>query len=251
MNSNKNEEIEIDLVRLFKVILNKLWLVILFCVVFTGAAYHLTDAFITPLYESDVKFYVNNSSISVGDIGVSMTTGDLSASQSLVKTYMVLLNTRDTLKEIIKEANLNMSTGTLSSMLSSSSINSTEVFKVTVTSSDPEQAALIATTIADVLPRTISTIIDETSARIVDTAVVPSFPSSPNIITNSLIGFLIGGVVSVAIIVLNALLNQEIKSEDELFEIYELPLLAVVLNSTKNDKKYKKSSYYNYYEYKQ
>lgn len=46
--------------------------------------------------------YVNNSSISVGSTQVNLS--DLTAAQSLVETYMVILKTRGTLEEVIKEA---------------------------------------------------------------------------------------------------------------------------------------------------
>lgn len=66
------------------------------------------------------------------------------------------------------------------------------------------------------------------SVRIVDYAVVPAYPVSPSITKITMIGFLLGGFVSVGIIVLMELLNESIRSEDYLLQTYDLPILAVI-----------------------
>ena len=60
--------------------------------------------------------YVNNSSISVGSTQVNLN--DLTAAQSLVNTYIVILNTRGTLEEVIDQAGLSYDYETLSGMIS-------------------------------------------------------------------------------------------------------------------------------------
>src|SRR5699024_186342 len=83
-------------------------------------------------------------------------------------------------------------------------------------------------TIADVLPDKISDIVEGSSVRVVDYAVVPVFPVSPSVTKYAMIGVLLGGVLSVGVIVLMELLNESIRSEDYLIQTYDLPILAVV-----------------------
>ena len=70
--------------------------------------------------------------------------------------------------------------------------NSTEIFEVVVTSPSPKEAEEIANAIAYILPKRISSIIEGSSAEVVDYAVVAARPSSPNYVTNVLLGFFLG-----------------------------------------------------------
>lgn len=101
--------------------------------------------------------YVNNSSINVGSTQVDLS--DLSAAQSLVETYIVILKTRGTLEQVIEQENLSYDYETLSDMIEAGAVNSTEVFEIQVTSADPEEAERIANCIAELLPGRISEIV--------------------------------------------------------------------------------------------
>ena len=150
-------------------------------IICAALAFSYTVFMVTPLYQANCLIYVNNSSFSVGSSSFSISSADISASQSLVDKYIVILKSRATLNEVIEEAGLNMSYGQLSGMVSAAAVNETEIFRVTVTSPDPEEAKLIANTIAEVLPVKVSDIIDGSSVRVVDYAVKPSVKSSPSI----------------------------------------------------------------------
>ncbi|MFH7445355.1 hypothetical protein RA265_30460, partial [Pseudomonas syringae pv. tagetis] len=70
---------------------------------------------------------------------------------------------------------------TVSDMIEAGAVNSTEVFEIQVTSADPEEAERIANCIAELLPGRISEIVEGSSVKIVDYAIVPSHKSSPSI----------------------------------------------------------------------
>ncbi len=241
MQQGKNDEIEIDLGQIFHILIKKIWIIIL-ALIFSGAlALFATQMFVTPLYKSDVKLYVNNSNISLGSVNVGITSSDLSASQSLVETYIVILETRNTLNDVISSANLSYTYSELLDMLSASSVNGTEIFQISVRSEYPEEATLIANTIAEILPIKIGEIVMESTVSVVDFAVTASVPDSPSLQNNAIIGALIGVVVSVALIVIKHLLNQEVTSEEELAMIYDAPVLSVI-----PDKNHKGEEYYYY-----
>lgn len=225
---SKEETIEIDLLALARAIWKQIWLVIAAVVIGTGTAFGYAKLLITPLYEAKAMLYVNNSSISVGNTSFSISSGELSAVQSLVQTYIVILKSRQALNTVIEEANLPYTYEQLSAMINAAAVNDTEIFEITVTDADPEEAELIANTIAEVLPDKIADIVEGSSVRIVDYAVVPAYPVSPSVVRYAMIGFLLGGVISVGIIVLMELLNDSIRSEDYLIQTYNLPVLAAV-----------------------
>ena len=156
---------EIDTQRLIGAVWNKAWLVTLVAVVCAILSFPGTFYFITPQYQSSAMFYVNNSSVSVGDATFSIDSGDISAAKSLVDSYIVILRTRESLNDVIDYAGVNRTYSELRSMISAASVNSTEIFEVVVTSPDPHEAQKIASAIAYILPKRISSIIEGTSAQ--------------------------------------------------------------------------------------
>ena len=113
-------------------------------------------------------------------------------------------------------------------MIVAESVDETEVFRVVVTSDDPREAEQIADAIAYILPKRISSIVEGTSAKIVDSAVVASEPSSPSYTVNTLMGFLIGFVFSAGLIVLQELFNITVQSEEDIAQVCKHPILAAV-----------------------
>ena len=154
-NPNNNEMV-IDLVQLARALWRRAWAIVLAMVIFGGAAFGYARFLITPLYQASAMMYVNNSSINVGSTQVDLS--DLSAAQSLVETYIVILKTRGTLEQVIEQENLSYDYETLSDMIEAGAVNSTEVFEIQVTSADPEEAERIANCIAELLPGRISEI---------------------------------------------------------------------------------------------
>ena len=244
-NSNDNV-MEIDLLGIIKVLFQKLWIIIL-CGVIAGAAmFGYTYALVDPTYEASAKLYVNNSSLSLGSSSFSISTSTISAAQELVSTYIVILETRTTLNEIIEYANVqNLSAASLKKMISADAVDSTEIFEVTVTSNDPVLSERLANAVAKVLPDRIAEIVDGSSVKIVDYAITPTQRSSPNYTNNALIGIIIGMLLSAAVIVVLEIFDTSIKEEGYLTQAYDVPVLAVIPDIGAE----KSNSYYsNYYK---
>ena len=241
---NQRDYTEIDLLRLIGVLWRRAWVIVLAMLLCGAAAFAYTYFLITPLYRSSALMYVNNSSITVGSTSVSLA--DLSASQTLVDTYIVILKTRLTLNEVIEQAELNCSYEDLRDMISASAVDSTEIFEITVTSPNPAEAERIANTIVGVLPEKISEIMDGSSVRTVDFAVRPTMKSSPSITKNVALGLIVGMILSCGVIVLLELLDEQIRDEEYLTQTYELPVLAAVPDLLKSGEasKYGYGSYY-------
>ena len=241
---------EIDLLRIARAILKRIWAVILAIVVFGAAFFSYAAFFITPTYTATGMFYVNSSSVSLSS-ALSISTGDLAAAKSLVNTYIVILKSRSTLNEVIDRAELSYSYEELSEMISASAVNDTEVFRVSVTSTDPKEAKDIVNTIASVLPEKIETVVAGTSMRIVDYAVTPRTKSAPSITRYTAIGIVIGAVLSIGLIVIFDLMDDFVHSQDDLLQKFDLPVLASIPNlngSSGSDKYYRNYYYSNYYK---
>lgn len=221
----KTEEIEIDFGKILKALLHNALLIVASAAAGTAAAF-LLALLITPEYRSSVTFYVkNNSSFAVGG---SISSADIAASKELVDSYIVILQSGETLDAVLRFAGSERTCEELQEMISASAVNSTEFFKVTVTSPDPREAERLAGAIGYILPERIAGIMDGASLRIVDGAVMAFSPSEPGYETITIAGFLIGALVSALVIVLQAVLDQTIRNERDIARCCGYPILAVI-----------------------
>lgn len=217
---------EIDLMRLFKAMLHRAWAIAIAVIAGALIAFAYAALLITPLYTSKALLYVNNKAINLGATALSLS--DISASKSLVDTYTVILKSRTTLNTVIEKAKLEYNYDQLYNMIETSSVNGTEIFQIVVTSPDPKEAEVIANMVAAVLPEKISDIVDGSSVKIVDYAVVPSRKSSPSVTKYTVIGAVLGFIAAAGVIVVMELMDNLVKGEDYLIQTYKLPVLAAV-----------------------
>ena len=235
IQQNNNTE-EIDLLKLAQALWVKIWVIIICAVIGAGVAFSFSFFLITPQYEATALLYVNNNSVDLGNTKLSITSGDLTAANGLIDTYTVILTSRSTLETVIANSQLPFSYSQLKEKVTAGSVNNTAIFKITATDKDPEMAAHIVNSILEVLPNRISTIVEGSSVEIVDYAVPPVKPSSPNIMKNTAIGALIGIVASCAIIILRFLMDSIIRDEEYLLETYkDIPVLTVIPDLSAED----------------
>lgn len=226
--NNETGELEIDLLRMAQALWKKAVGIVIAGVLAAAAALGYTAFFVTPLYKAEALMYVNSNNISVGSTKVSISQAELSAAQTLVDTYIVILNTRATLSEVIDQTKVNYSYEQLKKMISAQSVNSTEVFSITVTSPDPKEAEVLANAIAQILPQKIASIVEGSSARIVDYAVEPTEKASPSLRGNALLGFALGVILACGVVIIREMLDDVIHDSDYLIQTYDIPVLAVI-----------------------
>lgn len=218
----------VDLWRALAALWRKAVLIILVTAVSAAAAFGITSSAVAPTYESSVMMYVNNRNVSVKDVVRSITESDIYVSRALVETYIVILNARQVLEEIIAVAESNRTPEELKAMISASAVNETEILQVTVTSTDPREATTLANAIAACLPARIAAIIDGTTAKVVDYAVIPSHPSSPSKMTNAFLAAILGLATTVLVLLIREFRDTTIRSVEELTRQYQYPVLASV-----------------------
>ncbi len=234
--TQKDSELEIDLRRLVGALLRKSWLIAGVAVLCAVLALVGTVLFVAPKYQSSVMFYVNNNSVSLGDVDFKITSSDISASKSLVNTYIVILNTRETLVDVIDYAEVDLTYERLKGMISAQAVDATEIFRVTVTSTDPVEAEAVAGAIGYILPKRINSVIQGTCALVVDRAVLPAEPCSPNYTKNTMIGFVLGLLAVVAVLTVLETLDNTIRTEEDITGVCEHPILAPVPGMTESGK---------------
>ncbi len=240
---NTEEYYTIDVIHIVKTLFYRGWILILAGILAGAAGFGYSAFLIEPDYSSSILLYVNNSSINVGNFNI--TASDISASQSLVKTYRELLLNRTTLEMIIEKSGVDYTYTQLADMVAAGSSNDTEVMKVTVTTKDPYEAAKIANTIAEVLPDRIAYIIDGATMAVVDSAIPKTQKVAPSITKYTAVAMFLGVFAAAAVIVVIAVMDDTIHDEEYVIQTYDYPILAKVPNLlSANTKSYA----YNYYK---
>lgn len=227
MNNGRGEALEIDLCALLAAVLRKSWLVAIAAVLGAALMFAYTFFLVTPMYQAETKFYVNNKDNNSGNSS-NMTSSDLTVSRNLVDSYIGILETRETMNQVIDYVGEQMDHKTLLDMVSAKAVGNTEIFKVTVESANPAQAERLANAIAYVLPLRISTIIEGTSVKIVEAATLPTSPSSPSYVKNILLGFAVGLMLAVAVIVIREITDITIRKEEDVAQVCRYPVLTAV-----------------------
>ena len=217
------EMIELDLSDLWRVLIKRIWIIVLCTAIAGAAALVYTVGFIEPQYTAKVTMYVNNKS---GENTDYVSSGELTAALRLVGTYVNIINSDSVLEKAANDSGLMMEADQIRSMLSASAVSNTEMFTVSVTCANPQMAADIANAVARVAPDEISKIIEGSSAKIIDYAKVPTRKSSPNNLANVLTGLAIGFLLAVLAVVIIHLADNRVRGERELEQICAVPVLG-------------------------
>ena len=241
----KREGIHIDLKRVLFALLHNAWIIVIVAVICGVIATGYAWFFVTPAYSASTQLYVNNNYVD----SPGYTSAQMVAAKDLAETYMVILESRKVLDVVAEKTQLGYSYAQLRSMISASSVNETEVFEVRVISADYKHAAIIANTIAEVLPEKIPDVVEGSSVRVVDYAVENPNPVGRSYERYLLMGLMIGAAFSICVIVVIDVLDTTISTVDYLGQTYpKVPLLAVVPGQESTKGGYYKGYYKGYYE---
>jgi len=242
---NGNED-TIDLVKLFQLVMRKIWICIIAAVLAGGAAYSISRFVMSPEYQSYTSLYVKNASSTVSDNDAAVNINDINASKSLVNTYIAILSD-DAVMEQVGERLVStcgrevlwdvldfdaitgrIKIGSLKSAVTLSAVNQTEVLKVTAITTDPEVSAAICNTVAEIAPEILIRVVGAGSVEAIGSARVMNVPVSPNKTKNTALGALAGFLFAVMIIVIADLLDNTVKASKELTDKYDKAIIGEI-----------------------
>ncbi len=219
---NLNDDVvEIDLQALFAMLFHWAWLILGCGIIFGAIAFCYANFLITPLYQSTTKVYVLNRQNES-----SVTYSDTQLSTQLTTDYEELMQVSDVMQAVVDELGLNISASTLASKVSVSS--GTRIIYITVTDSDPEMAQILATAVREAAAAHVKEVMDVDAVNVAEEANLPTSPSSPNVKKYTLIGLLLGIFLSAAILVLRFLLDDSIRTADDVERYLGLSTLASI-----------------------
>lgn len=223
-NVKENDEITIDLTELFMTLWSKAHIIILTGILLGLLAFVGTKLFITPMYTSTTRFYVLTKTTDTGNV----TYNDLQTGSQLTKDYAELVKSRPVLEEVISVLNLDMETEELADKITVTTPTDTRVMSINVEDADPKQARDIADAVRQAVGIQIQDIMDVDSVKTVEEANLPDHPSSPSVMRNTLIGAILGILISAGIIILIFMLDDTVKTPDDVETYLGLNVLASI-----------------------
>ncbi len=245
---------EISFKRLTEILMQSISMIVAVTIIVGIIAFVYSETMVVPEYESTVSLYVNNES---GKNTDKILGTDITASQMLVDTYIIIIKSNTVLNEVCEKLEEQGIEGydaeSLAKKIDASATNETEIFGVTVRDTNPKHTYMIANIIADVAPPIIKDFVEASSVKVIDYA-KEGKRVSPNIQRNTILGLLIGLILSCGFVVLREMFDMRIKTEDDLTKMFELPILGIIPDI--NDPQNRKSGYYYYkrgsrnYEYR-
>ena len=218
----QEDETELDLVELLYRLLEKSVYIILAALVGAVIAAVYTFFYVTPTYKSTAKLYVLNTSNAVVDLAA------INIGTQLAADYKEVFSNWHVHERVIEKLNLPYSYSQLNRMVSVSNTDATRILAITVTSTSAEEARLMAQTYAEVAQEFIAETMSTQRPNIFEEARKPSAPSSPNKTRNIILGFLAGGFIAAAVVVIQFLTDDRIHGEDDVTKYTGLPVLGMM-----------------------
>ena len=215
---------EITLEKLLDILKKNVIFIVIVGILFGAIAFIITDFFITPVYKSHARLYVQpNSSTQSPDLLKKMT-----------QTYITFLETEAFCENILQNVDpsisANYSASSLKSMISYIFVSNTEVFEIVITGSNPSDLFTLAEAAARLAPERVRKFDSNANLTIIEGPVksVTETPVSPNVKNNTLIGVILGLAFSFGLVFLREIIDIKIKNADEITTRYKYPVIGRV-----------------------
>lgn len=225
ISAKADDDDSIDLLALLLYLKSKMKFLILGAIAGAVLVFLVSVFFITPKYEASIDLYVTSNTKTDSD---SVELNEISASQKLVNTYMVMLQSNTVTDKVLDQIDHAMTRNQLLRSITFTSVQSTEVLRLTVETESPQLSVDICKAYMLIASEVLNDIVGAGSVKIISQPIYPESPSSPNIVKNTAIGLMAGLALAAGIFVMIMMLKTTVTSEQDIIERYDVPLLGTV-----------------------
>ena len=211
----------------------KLILCMALCGAIVSAVYTLY--FITPLFRSTAVIYVLSRD-------TILNVSELQLGSALTNDYIKVFDLWNVHEKVIQELDLHYSYSQIRNMLSVTNTSGTRMLDISVTSPDRDEAAQIANKYAEVVSEFIKEKMKTDPPTIMSHARPAANPFSPRKVRNIALGFVVGVLLAAAIITLRTLMDDKLKTVEDIRQYTGLITLAVVPTEDDEDETKKKTA---------
>lgn len=233
-----NDVVEIDLMEILGLMLHRLWLIALCAAAVGAAAFAVSRYILTEEFQSTTRIYVLNR-----QNDDTLTYSDVQLGTQLTKDFREIIKSRYVLEQVIEKCGLRESSGSLASRISVDTQSDTRIIAITVTDTNPAMAQYIANELREAAAERIKIVMDIQAVNVVDEANLPAVPSAPRVGRWTAIGFLLGAFLCMTVILVHFLLDDTIKTSDDIEKYLGLSTLGMIpVRETEDTKNHGKKS---------
>lgn len=226
--------------RIITLLLKKWKLIALFAIIGTTIAGLFTTYFTTVTYSSSVAFFSYAQDFNQDLIDslpstqqqITSNTSKMNYALKMMGTYVELFKTNEFNQGVANELNKTYNTAYTAGQIKASTSFVTKennaVFKVVVTTNDPELSYRIAHQLEESIPEKMENTNNGLLQASVEDPALKAAAGSLGYPKKCMIGFLAGAVLAAAYIILRDLLDIRVKSSDDLSEHYDIPVLGAI-----------------------
>ncbi|MCY9545706.1 YveK family protein [Lysinibacillus xylanilyticus] len=218
----------INLFDFIKILKKRFILIMSLTALLVGIAAVMSYFVLTPVYQSETQILVNQKLDAQQQS--QFEAQKLEIDLQLINTYSIIIKSPVILTKVIERLDLNTTPEQLMDQISVTNANNSQVVSVKVKDPDYKQAVEIANTLAEVFKREIPVLMSVDNITILSSAKVSEYPVpiKPNKLLNLVIGGVFGFFIGMAIALLLEVFNKKIKSEHEVEEILEFPIIGYI-----------------------
>ena len=233
VEKKKEFEIEIDLKEIFFFIWRKAWIVVLAAILGFTAGYLMSRILITPKYIADSRVFIINKS----QEDLSASYSDIQMSTLLTNDYREVVKSRPVLDVVIQNLGLPYSASELSSMISVNIPTGTRILHIIVEHSDPATAMEVANELQSAAAIGIANVMTDVEVNELEKAILPTSPSSPNVLQNSILFAAVGAFLVIGIMTLIFVSDDTIKTPEDVEKYLTINVLGTIPDSQPDEKK--------------
>ena len=198
-----------------------LWMILaIVVIVIIGNIYTILTR--VPMYQS------NTTIVLVGESKKEYSQTDSQLNQNLIGTYSEIITSRKVLQQVIDNLKLKMTVDELSKNITTSSVEDTEIIRITVNNEKKKMAAEIANEVADVFSDEIQDIYNLENVAIIDKAEEADAPYNINYLKDNVIYLVISLVLSFGVVFVMYYFDTSIKSSEVVEEKLGLTVIGIV-----------------------
>lgn len=226
MNYDKQEKsgIEIDLFVFLRLVLKKLWLIVILAIVFgvigTGLAMFTQD----DVYTSKMSFVVNT--LQETD---KAENSDISASISVATTYQYILTSRSIIEKTVEGCELPVTYEEVENSMTVNSISGSSVIEIYIKTDRADKSYAIAKSLVDNYDEIVSEIYSNAHLNICDLPVKADKPDSSSLtILIAAIGAILGAILGVVAVLIYYITHDTVRSAEDIINKVDINILASV-----------------------
>ncbi|ADC49287.1 BY-kinase Wzz domain subunit [Alkalihalophilus pseudofirmus OF4] len=190
---------------------------------------------LTPMYQSSTQILVSQQA--AGAASAALQQAGFDVDSKYIQTYNVIMKSPYILDQVIDELDLNRTHGQLNGQLNVSQEGQSQVVTIRVEDANPAMAVNLANATAAVFQREIANLLRVDNVVILAPAELSSNPTpvSPNPSLNMAIAFVVGLMAAVGLAFLLEYLDQSVRTEQDIEQLLEIPVLATIAHMDENE----------------